>query len=34
MLDENSNIKEDDENYKKLFKVAKYSFITEIEDII
>ena len=32
MLDEKRNIKEDDENYKKLFKVAKYSFITEIED--
>ena len=32
MLDENGNIQYDDENYKKLFKVAKYSFITEIED--
>ncbi len=32
MLDENGNIQYDDENYKKMFKVAKYSFITEIED--
>ena len=32
MADENGNIKKDDENYKKLLKVVKYSFITEIED--
>lgn len=32
MLNKNGTINENNENYKKLFNVAKYSFITEIDD--